>query len=82
MIKSKVDKSGRVYLPTRVREAMGIKGEEIVEINLEKNQIVIKRREESIAKASQGIFRLRKHIKDVDAEIQKGSIKIAMDELK
>ena len=78
---SKLDRTGRVYLPREVREAAGLRGEAVVEVRAEKNRIVLVKKEKKVARGAKGIFRLRGHVKDVDIEIRKASGRAALREL-
>ncbi len=77
----KVDSQGRFYLPKSVREAAGIKEEAILEVAASKGQIVLRVREGSVAKKGKGVFKIQKHVEDVDKEIRKRSLQKVLGEI-
>ena len=77
----KVDKQGRFYLPRAIRKEAGIEEEAILEAIASEGQIILKVREKSVAKTGRGLFRIKKHIKDVDKEIREASLQKALDEM-
>ena len=77
----KVDRQGRFYLPKAVRKAAGIEEETVLEVSASKGQIVLRVREESVAKTGRGIFKIKKHLEDVDKEIRERSSQKALGEL-
>ena len=79
---SKVDKTGRVYIPGDLRDALGISPNEVIEINKEGEKLVLERKKNHIAAKGRGIFKLKRHLEDVDVEIRKGSLKAATRELR
>ena len=79
---SKIDKTGRVYIPGELREAVGMGPNELVEVNVEGKKLVLERKKSSVAKSGQGLFKLQGHVEDVDAEFRKGSKKMAARELR
>lgn len=82
MAVSRVDKMGRVYLPRDVREAMRISPEEVLDVNVVGEKIVMARKKRSVARESRGVFKLKKHIEDVDVEIGRQSVRAAARELR
>lgn len=79
---SKVDKTGRVYIPGDLREALGIGPGEVVEVNVQGERIIVERKKSSVAVKGRGLFKLKRHVKDVDVEIRKGSLRTAARELR
>lgn len=79
---SKVDKTGRVYIPGDLREALGIGPGEVVEVNVQGERIIVERKKSSVAVKGRGLFKLKRHVKDVDVEIRKGSLRAAARELR
>jgi len=79
---SKVDKTGRVYIPGDLREAVGLAPNEVVEVNVEGERIILERMRSSVATKGRGLFKLKRHIEDVDVEIRKGSLKATARELR
>ncbi len=77
---SKVDKTGRVYIPGDLREALGIGPNEVVEVNVEGERLILEKKKSSVAAKGRGLFKLRRHVEDVDVEIRKGSLKTAARE--
>ena len=77
-----MDKTGRVYIPGDLREALGIGPNEIVEVNVEGKRIVLERKKSSVAAKGRGVFKLKRHVEDVDVEIRKGSLRAAARELR
>lgn len=77
---SRVDRTGRVYLPREVRTALDISVDEPLNVNVVGEKIVLEKKRSSIAEQSRGLFKLRKHIEDVDVEIRKQSLKSGIRE--
>jgi len=77
----KVDSQGRFYLPKAIRKAAGIEGETVLEITASRGQIILKVREESVAKAGRGAFKIKGHIEDVDREIRERALQKVLGEL-
>ncbi len=76
-----VDKTGRVYLPKRIREMADIKPNTILEIEFSDDKIILKKRK-SIVRESRGIFKAKRHIKeDIDKLIGKYSYEEASEEV-
>ena len=71
---TKVDKTGRVYLPRALREAVGISTGSILDIQMHQGKLVLKKRLPMVAKSYRGIFKLKVHVKDVDREIRRCSL--------
>ena len=82
MAVSKVDKTGRVYIPGDLREALRIGPNELVEVNVEGDRIILERKKSSVASKGRGLFKLKRHVEDVDTNIRKGSLKAAARELR
>lgn len=82
MAVSRVDKMGRVYLPRDVRSALGIASDEALDVNVVGEKIVLERRKGSVADEARGIFKLKKHIEDVDLEIRRQSAKTVAREFR
>jgi AbrB family looped-hinge helix DNA binding protein len=79
---SKVDKTGRVYIPGDLREALGIGLNEIVEVNVEGERLILERKKSSVSAKGRGLFKLKRHVEDVDMEIRKGSLRATARELR
>lgn len=79
---SKVDKTGRVYIPGDLRDAVGIGPNEVVEVNVEGEKLILERKKSSVAVKGRGLFKLKKHVEDVDVEIRKGSLKLSAREIR
>lgn len=79
---SKVDKTGRVYIPGDLRHALGIGTNEAVEVNVDGEKIVLEKKKSSVAAKGRGLFKLKSHVKDVDVEIRQGSLKAVTRELR
>jgi AbrB family looped-hinge helix DNA binding protein len=79
---SKVDKTGRIYIPGDLREALGIGPNEVVEVKVEGEKIVLEKKKSSVAAKGRGLFKLKRHVEDMDVEIRKGSLKAAVRELR
>jgi len=79
---SKVDKTGRVYIPGDLREALGIGLNEIVEVNVEGKRLILERKKSSVSAKGRGLFRIKRHVEDVDMEIRKGSLRATARELR
>ncbi len=77
-----MDKTGRVYIPGDLREALGIGPNEVVEVNVEGERIVLERKKSTVAAKGRGVFKLKRHLEDVDVEIRKGSLRAAERELR
>lgn len=77
----KIDRHGRFYLRKEIRKAAGIDDETVLEVTASEGKIVLTPRKESIAKASRGIFKINRHIDDVDKEIEEKSLKKILGEL-
>ncbi len=82
MAVSKVDKTGRVYIPGDLREALGIGLNEVVEVNVKGERLVLEKKKSRVATRGRGLFKLSRHVEDVDVEIRKGSLKTASRELR
>ncbi len=72
---------GRVYLPRDVREALRISAEEVLDVNVVGEKIVLERKR-GVARDSRGIFKLKRHVENVDVEISRQSVKAAARELR
>ncbi|TMI33479.1 AbrB/MazE/SpoVT family DNA-binding domain-containing protein [Candidatus Bathyarchaeota archaeon] len=79
---SKVDKTGRVYIPGELREALGIGPNELVEVNVEGERLIMERKKISVSTKGRGLFKLKRHVEDVDMEIRKGSLRATARELR
>src|SRR5437660_12632402 len=79
---SKVDKTGRVYIPGNLREALGIGPNEVVEVNVEGERLMLERKKSSVSAKDRGLFKLKRHIGDVEMEIRKGSLRATTWELR
>src|SRR5437016_13768159 len=79
---SKVDKTGRVYIPGDLREALGIGLNEVVEVNVEGERLILKRRKSSVSTKGRGLFKLKRHVEDVDMEIRKGWLRATARKLR
>ncbi len=79
---SKVDRTGRVYIPGDLRQALGIGANEAVEVNIDGGKIVLEKKKSSVAAKGRGLFKLKSHVKDVDVEIRRGSMKAVTRELR
>ena len=79
---SKVDKTGRVYIPGNLREALGIGPNEVVEVNVEGERLIMERKKTSVSTKGRGLFKLKRHVEDVDMEIRKGSLRATTRELR
>jgi|GEM_PF-2749813 len=77
----RVDGQGRFYLPRTVRKQAGIEGEAVLEAAASKGQVTLRVRKGSVAKSGRGAFKVRKHIEDVDREIEKSSLQKVLGEL-
>ncbi|MFQ6074853.1 MAG: AbrB/MazE/SpoVT family DNA-binding domain-containing protein [Candidatus Bathyarchaeia archaeon] len=77
----KMDSQGRFYLPKAIRRAAGIDEETLLEVTASEGQIILRVREAIIAKTGRGIFRIKRHIEDVDGEIEEGSLQRALGEM-
>ena len=77
-----MDKMGRVYLPKDVRHALSIASDEPLDVNVVGEKIVLERKRKSVAEEARGIFKLKKRVENVDAEIHKQSIRVAARELR
>ncbi|MGQ4892988.1 MAG: AbrB/MazE/SpoVT family DNA-binding domain-containing protein [Candidatus Njordarchaeia archaeon] len=76
---SKIDENGRVYIPKKLREILGLKPGDLVEIDVNDRFIIIKRME-SIAKMGKGAFKPIKNVgEDIDSLIEKLSFLDAME---
>jgi|GEM_PF-5492284 len=67
-----VDRQGRVYLPKKLREEIGIKEGTVFRLERENKKIVLEQTK-GIARGARGIFKLKTRIKDVDKLIEKYS---------
>src|SRR5207249_3714638 len=56
---SKVDKTGRVYIPGDLREALGIGPNEVVEVNVEGERLILERKKSSVSAKGRGLFKLK-----------------------
>jgi len=79
---SKVDKTGRVYIPGDLREALGIGPNEVVEVNVEGERLILERKKSSVSAKGRGLFKLKRHVRDGDMEIRKGSLRATARELR
>src|SRR5438552_15437326 len=79
---SKVDKTGRVYIPGNLREALGIGPNEVVEVNVEGERLILKRKKSSVSAKGRELFKLKRHLGDGDMEIRKGSLRATTRELR
>jgi len=77
----KVDSQGRFYLPKAIRKAAGIEGETVLEIMASRGQIILKVREESVAKAGRGAFKIKGRIEDVDRKVRERALQKVLGEL-
>lgn len=82
MAVSKVDKTGRVYIPGDLREALGIGPNEVLEVNVEGERLILEKKKSSISTKGRGLFKLKRHVENVDVEIRKGSLRAAARELR
>ncbi len=78
---TRVDKTGRVYLPQALREAAGIGVNSIVNVEIRDGTVVLRKRVKKVAKNARGIFRLKAHVEDVDYEVRRLSADDARREL-
>jgi len=79
---SKIDKTGRVYIPGDLREALGMGPNEVLEVNVEGERIILERKKSSVAIKGRGLFKLKRRVEDVDVEIREGSLKTVARELR
>src|SRR2546428_13888504 len=79
---SKVDKTGRVYIPGDLREALGLGPNEVVEVNVEGERLILERKKSSVSATARGLFKLKRNIRDVAMEIRKGSLRATTRELR
>jgi len=79
---SKIDKTGRVYIPGDLREALGMSPNEVLEVNVEGERIILERKKSSVAMKGRGLFKLKRRVEDVDVEIREGSLKTVARELR
>ncbi len=77
----KVDRQGRFYIPKDIRRAAGIDEETVLEITFSEGEIVLRARKRSVAREGRGVFKIRRHIEDVDKEIGEKSVEKSMGEL-
>ena len=82
MALSKIDKTGRVYIPGDLREALGMGPNEVLEVNVEGERIILERKKSSVAIKGRGLFKLKRRVEDVDVEIREGSLKTVARELR
>ncbi len=82
MALSKIDKTGRVYIPGDLREALGMSPNEVLEVNVEGERIILERKKSSVAMKGRGLFKLKRRVEDVDVEIREGSLKTVARELR
>lgn len=66
---AKVDKKGRVLIPKRVREAVGLSEDSIVRVRVEGDKIILEK-VESAAEKYYGRFKVRRWPKDLDAALE------------
>jgi len=76
-----MDSQGRFYLPKAIKKAARINEETVLEATASEGQIILRARKTSIAKTGRGIFRIEKHIEDVDEEIKEKSLQKALGEM-
>jgi len=76
-----MDRQGRFYLPKSIRRVAGIDEETVLEVTASEGQIILRAREASITKTGRGIFRIGRHIEDVDEEIEEKSLQKALGEM-
>jgi AbrB family looped-hinge helix DNA binding protein len=76
-----VDRQGRLYLPKKLREEIGIKEGAVLRLRRENKKIVLEQTK-GIARAARGIFKLKTRIEDVDKLIEKYSYEEVARELK
>ncbi len=79
---SKIDKTGRVYIPSDLREALGMSPNEVLEVNVEGERIILERKKSSVAMKGRGLFKLKRRVEDVDVAIREGSLKTVARELR
>lgn len=77
---SRVDKTGRIYLPQEVRAALDISPDEPLNVNIVGEKIVLEKKRTGIAEQGRGLFKLRKHIENVDVEISRQSLRAGIRE--
>ncbi len=82
MAVSKLDKTGRVYIPGDLRDALGMSPDEVLEVKLEGERIILERKKSSVAVKGRGLFKVKRHVEDVDRAIREGSLKTAARELR
>src|SRR2546425_13285120 len=78
----KVDKTGPVYIPGNLREALGIGPNEVVEAHVQGERLILERKKSSVSAKGRGLFKLKRHLGDVDMEIRKGSLTATTRELR
>ncbi len=79
---SRIDKTGRVYIPGDLREALGMSPSEVLEVSVEGERIILERKKSSVATKGRGLFKLSKRVGDVDVKIREGSRKTMARELR
>ena len=77
---SRVDKTGRVYLPQEVRMALDITPDQPLNVNVVEGKIVLEKKRSNIAEQGRGLFKLKKHVENVDVEIRTQSLKTGIRE--
>ncbi len=82
MAVSKIDKTGRVYIPGDLREALGMSPNEVLEVNVEGERIILERKKSSVAMMGRGLFKLKRRVEDVDVKIREGSLRTVARELR
>ncbi len=82
MAVSKIDKTGRVYIPGDLREALRMSPNEVLEVNVEGERIILERKKSSVAMKGRGLFKLKRRVEDVDVAIREGSLKTVARELR
>ncbi len=81
MSKTRLDQTGKVYIPRVIRKAAGIKEGDLLDVEAEDSRVLIRRSKLRIAKQGRGQFKLKRPIKDVDKEIERLSRVAAAGEL-
>jgi bifunctional DNA-binding transcriptional regulator/antitoxin component of YhaV-PrlF toxin-antitoxin module len=66
---TKIDRSGRVYLPRAIRKAARIGADAVLDLEAHEGEVILRRRTTSIAEKSRGLFKLRIHVEDLDRVI-------------
>lgn len=85
MAVAKIDKTGRVYLPRALRRAAGIASNSVLDVEAREGQVILRKRQTSIAESARGTFRLKVRLPDVDKavrELSRADLKKELDEIR